>query len=168
VPDGKEKAAQSVPKKLRRAWESFLVVGDIAGTRSRFEKSGGFLCPFFVLAAWSGPSPEVEEQRIQPFQNDVRHNRGDIVSGLLSASISVYTNMIHASRRFDGPFFDSTRPIWRSSFSPSTQCAMFYFPSDYGALLQEQSPNPAIGQGRTGVRPCRGRFALVDGNGHRD
>jgi hypothetical protein len=47
----KGKAEQSVPKKLRRAWESFLINGDIAGIRSRFEKSWGFLCPFFVLAA---------------------------------------------------------------------------------------------------------------------
>ena len=34
-------------------------------------------------------------------------------------------------------------------------------------LSDEQFPNPGIGQRRTGVRPCRSCFMLVDGDGHR-
>jgi hypothetical protein len=58
VPDGKEKAAQSVPKKLRRAWESFLIVGDLAGTRSRFEKSGGFCAHFLCWRRGAVQAPK--------------------------------------------------------------------------------------------------------------
>jgi hypothetical protein len=156
VPCGKGRQNLPSTEKLRWAWSLFSSLAASPGPEASAESLRIFCAHFFWQAPQSGRISEVREQRIQPFQYDIHHNLGGIVSGLLSTFIFVDTNMIYAPRQFGEPFFDSTKPIWWSSFSPSTKRAMSSIPPDNGALLQEQFPNPAIGQRRTGVRPCLG------------